>query len=427
MADQRDNIENFQGDHQGESGSTQGARSYGSKNLENSEVDQDSGSDDDPFEDLEKSLDDEDSDEITEIDFTDEDETDQDDDKTDQDDDDSWIDEDDSSENSSNASNGMDSDSPDEEDSLEDQLDNIDFGDDDLEDLDDYTEDKKDKCMNNPVEVQSLFAGGTVQKSTEPQEDEDDLESLEKDLDTDEQGTDEDGLESLEKDLEDDDEDDLGLEDDSEDNASQPVSSDEDGLESLEKDLEDDDEDDLGLDLDLGDAVSKNNNSQSQKEPVKQAAASKPAASENKKPAQKNTVDRHTDKDIDRDRRIAEANERAAKLVSEMKANKDNKKSDVKIPDRKKSVNMPQQVHLQRESNVNKNKVKRKLTKQEKYALLTDDRLVQYVEQFLKEHGVQQEAVDRKVLENEFGAQNIQKLIRKSRLILIKNGITIGI
>ena len=289
--------------------------------------------------------------------------------------------------------------------------------------------------MNNPVEVQSLFAGGTVQKSTEPQEDEDDLESLEKDLDTDEQGTDEDGLESLEKDLEDDDEEDLGLEDDSEENASQPVSSD-DELEQLEKDLEDDDEDDLGLDL--GDAVSKNNNSQSQKEPVKQAAASKPAASkpvtasksaasENKKPAQKNTVDRHTDKDIDRDRRIAEANERAAKLVSEMKANKDNKKSDVKIPDRKKSVNVPQQVHLQRESNVNKNKVKRKLTKQEKYALLTDDRLVQYVEQFLKEHGVQQEAVDRKVLENEFGAQNIQKLIRKSRLILIKNGITIGI
>ena len=285
--------------------------------------------------------------------------------------------------------------------------------------------------MNNPVEVQSLFAGGTVQKSTEPQEDEDDLESLEKDLDTDEQDTDEDGLESLEKDLEDDDEDDLGLEDASEDNASQPVSSD-DELESLEKDLEDDDEDGLGLDLDLDDAVSKNNNSQSQKKPVKQAAASKPAASkpaasENKKPAQKNTVDRHTDKDIDRDRRIAEANERAAKLVSEMKANKDNKKSDVKIPDRKKSVNVPQQVHLQRESNVNKNKVKRKLTKQEKYALLTDDRLVQYVEQFLKEHGVQQEAVDRKVLENEFGAQNIQKLIRKSRLILIKNGITIGI
>ena len=110
-----------------------------------------------------------------------------------------------------------------------------------------------------------------------------------------------------------------------------------------------------------------------------------------------------------------------------MKANKDNKKSDVKIPDHKKSVNVPQQVHLQRESNVNKNKVKRKLTKQEKYALLTDDRLVQYVEQFLKEHGVQEEAVDRKVLENEFGAQNIQKLIRKSRLILIKNGITIGI
>lgn len=290
--------------------------------------------------------------------------------------------------------------------------------------------------MNNPVEVQSLFAGGTVQKSTEPQEDEDDLESLEKDLDTDEQDTDEDGLESLEKDLEDDDEDDLGLEDDSEDNASQPVNSD-DELEQLEKDLEDDDEDDLGLDLGLGDAVSKNNNSQIQKEPVKQATASKPAskpvtaskpaASENKKPAQKNTVDRHTDKDIDRDRRIAEANERAAKLVSEMKANKDNKKSDVKIPDRKKSVNVPQQVHLQRESNVNKNKVKRKLTKQEKYALLTDDRLVQYVEQFLKEHGVQQEAVDRKVLENEFGAQNIQKLIRKSRLILIKNGITIGI
>ena len=289
--------------------------------------------------------------------------------------------------------------------------------------------------MNNPVEVQSLFAGGTVQKSTEPQEDEDDLESLEKDLDTDEQDTDEDGIESLEKDFEDDDEDDLGLEDDSEENASQPVSSD-DELESLEKDLEDDDEDDLGLDLDLDDAVSKNNNSQSQKKPVKQATASKPAASkpaaskpatENKKPAQKNTVDRHTDKDIDRDRRIAEANERAAKLVSEMKANKDNKKSDVKIPDRKKSVNVPQQVHLQRESNVNKNKVKRKLTKQEKYALLTDDRLVQYVEQFLKEHGVQQEAVDRKVLENEFGAQNIQKLIRKSRLILIKNGITIGI
>ena len=285
--------------------------------------------------------------------------------------------------------------------------------------------------MNNPVEVQSLFAGGTVQKSTEPQEDEDDLESLEKDLDTDEQDTDGDGLESLEKDLEDDDEDDLGLEDASEDNASQPVSSD-DELESLEKDLEDDDEDGLGLDLDLDDAVSKNNNSQSQKKPVKQAAASKPAASkpaasENKKLAQKNTVDRHTDKDIDRDRRIAEANERAAKLVSEMKANKDNKKSDVKIPDRKKSVNVPQQVHLQRESNVNKNKVKRKLTKQEKYALLTDDRLVQYVEQFLKEHGVQQEAVDRKVLENEFGAQNIQKLIRKSRLILIKNGITIGI
>lgn len=325
----------------------------------------------------------------------------------------------------------MDSDSPDEEDNLENQLDNIDFGDDDLEDLDDYAEDKKDKCVNNPVEVQSLFAGGTVQKSTEPQEDEDDLESLEKDLDTDEQDTDEDGLESLEKDLEDDDEDDLGLEDDSEDNASQPMSSDEDGLESLEKDLEDDDEDDLGLDL--GDAVSKNNNSQSHKEPVKQVTASKPAsenkkpASENKKPAQKNTVDRHTDKDIDRDRRIAEANERAAKLVSEMKANKDNKKSDVKIPDRKKSVNVPQQVHLQRESNINKNKVKRKLTKQEKYALLTDDRLVQYVEQFLKEHGVQQEAVDRKVLENEFGAQNIQKLIRKSRLILIKNGITIGI
>lgn len=294
--------------------------------------------------------------------------------------------------------------------------------------------------MNNPVEVQSLFAGGTVQKSTEPQEDEDDLESLEKDLDTDEQDTDEDGLESLEKDLENDDEDDLGLEDDSKDNASQPVSADEDGLESLEKDLEDDDEDDLGLDLDLGDAISKNNNSQSQKELVKQATAAKPAASkpdasenkkpaasENKKPAQKNKVDRHTDRDIDRDRRIAEANERAAKLVSEMKANKDNKKSDVKIPDRKKSVTVPQQVHLQRESNVNKNKVKRKLTKQEKYALLTDDRLVQYVEQFLKEHGVQQEAVDRKVLENEFGAQNIQKLIRKSRLILIKNGITIGI
>lgn len=60
------------------------------------------------------------------------------------------------------------------------------------------------------------------------------------------------------------------------------------------------------------------------------------------------------------------------------------------------------------------------------YASMDIDALYKEVRRFMQEHGVQRNVVDKKVLEEKFGAQNIRKLIIKSYLILIGKGVTVG-
>lgn len=120
---------------------------------------------------------------------------------------------------------------------------------------------------------------------------------------------------------------------------------------------------------------------------------------------------------------------RAAQLAAEMKAKKQGR-SSLDIP--QKSIKKPAQSLLSENNILNKNDKnslpqKRKLTRHEKYAQLTDARLMEYVTRFLQKNGVSKKPVDRKLLDTEFGQQNIQKLIKKSYLISIGRGITLGI
>ena len=129
------------------------------------------------------------------------------------------------------------------------------------------------------------------------------------------------------------------------------------------------------------------------------------------------------------DNSLEDQKRRAAQLAAEMKAKKQGR-SSLDIP--QKSIKKPTQSLLSENSILNKNDKnslpqKRKLTRHEKYAQLTDARLMEYVTRFLQKNGVSKKPVDRKLLDTEFGQQNIQKLIKKSYLISIGRGITLGI
>ena len=65
-------------------------------------------------------------------------------------------------------------------------------------------------------------------------------------------------------------------------------------------------------------------------------------------------------------------------------------------------------------------------TNADKYASLDIDALYSEVRKFMQLKGVAKSIVDKKMLEAEFGVQNIKKLILKSYLISIGKGVTIG-
>lgn len=67
-----------------------------------------------------------------------------------------------------------------------------------------------------------------------------------------------------------------------------------------------------------------------------------------------------------------------------------------------------------------------KAERHKRYQQLTSERLLQYVRQYLLDHDVTVKPVDRKLLDNQFGADNISKLIRKSYLISLNGKITLG-
>lgn len=63
----------------------------------------------------------------------------------------------------------------------------------------------------------------------------------------------------------------------------------------------------------------------------------------------------------------------------------------------------------------------------DKYTVMKDEELYKYVQAFLIKHGVRQKPVDIDIVNKEFGALNIQKLIKKCHLIKIGKGVTVGI
>lgn len=131
----------------------------------------------------------------------------------------------------------------------------------------------------------------------------------------------------------------------------------------------------------------------------------------------------------DSDNSLEAQKRRAAQLASEMRAKKQGK-SGLDVP--QKSIKKPAQSLLSENKILNKNNsdglpARKKLTRHEKYAQLTDSRLMEYVSRFLQKNGVSKKPVDRKLLDAEFGSQNIQKLIKKSYLVSIGHGITLGI
>lgn len=66
-------------------------------------------------------------------------------------------------------------------------------------------------------------------------------------------------------------------------------------------------------------------------------------------------------------------------------------------------------------------------SKYDKYTVMKDEELYKYVKAFLIKHGVKQKPVDIEIVNNEFGALNIQKLIKKCHLIKTGKGVTVGI
>lgn len=71
-------------------------------------------------------------------------------------------------------------------------------------------------------------------------------------------------------------------------------------------------------------------------------------------------------------------------------------------------------------------KIVKKSPPSNKYDGLEIDALYEAVKVFLKKHNIERKLIDKKVLEDEFGEQNIHKLIIKSYLISMKKGVTIG-
>jgi len=61
------------------------------------------------------------------------------------------------------------------------------------------------------------------------------------------------------------------------------------------------------------------------------------------------------------------------------------------------------------------------------YSRMTTEELYIEIKKFLESMGVRKITVDKKLLEEEFGAENIRKMILKSYLISIGNKVTIGI
>lgn len=65
-------------------------------------------------------------------------------------------------------------------------------------------------------------------------------------------------------------------------------------------------------------------------------------------------------------------------------------------------------------------------SKYDRYNSLDIDALYNEVKLFLKKHNIEKKLIDKKLLESEFGEQNIRKLILKSYLISMKKGVTVG-
>ncbi len=68
-----------------------------------------------------------------------------------------------------------------------------------------------------------------------------------------------------------------------------------------------------------------------------------------------------------------------------------------------------------------------KNTNAEKYDSMTIEQIYKLVREFMLKNGVQEAPVSTAMLEDEFGCKHINELIRKSYIIKVGKGVTIGI
>ena len=61
-----------------------------------------------------------------------------------------------------------------------------------------------------------------------------------------------------------------------------------------------------------------------------------------------------------------------------------------------------------------------------KYTCMAVDSLFNVVKKFMVEHGVNNKLIDVSLLNNKFGSENVKRLIKKSYIISIGKGVTIG-
>ena len=90
------------------------------------------------------------------------------------------------------------------------------------------------------------------------------------------------------------------------------------------------------------------------------------------------------------------------------------------------SQQIPKNVLQNHKLNDFKNKEEIRMERHKRYQMITDQRLMEYVSKFMIYHNVANKAIDKRILDKQFGQANIQKLINRSYLINLNGKITIG-
>lgn len=131
------------------------------------------------------------------------------------------------------------------------------------------------------------------------------------------------------------------------------------------------------------------------------------------------------------DRLEAENKTKATKILSN--ATKEQKKVDNTITKKDDSIDKLINNQSKRQTKVIKEKekfsgdsVKRKPSKIDMYSAMKDNELYLEVRKFLKSREIQRKPVNIKELNEEFGADNIRKLLTRSYLISTGKGVTVG-